>query len=79
MPFLSIVDMVVKYQVVVWVLGTGTCDLKKPLKWISSEPQYADRLMKEGARQLLTNRLRHEWEDKFFLGSTLHPGEEEAE
>lgn len=28
MPFLSIMDMVVKYQVVVLVLGTGTCDLK---------------------------------------------------
>ena len=30
------------------------------MKWISSQRQYANGLMKEGTRQLLTNRLRHE-------------------
>ena len=33
----------------------------------------------EGRRPITTNKQATPWEDQIYLGSTLHPGEEEAE
>ena len=59
MPILSIVDMVISIKWLYWFWVEGLSDLEGTVKWISSERQYADGLMKEGTRQLLTNRRRH--------------------